>query len=140
MKEKTQNYLLFSYFQLISLWFYSNFKWEHLMDAELNSASNEYPHCILLTDPATLKARNVWKTWWWHHHHIFSGISYFWGSEVRQKYVVWVLIGCGIKFHIQQALPLIIWVKKQDDMSKIWTKNLVFFILPPKLITIILLF
>ena len=23
------------------------------------------------------------------------------GSRVYQKYVVWVLIGCGIKFHIQ---------------------------------------
>ena len=29
---------------------------------------------------------------------LFSGISYFWGSGVRQKYVVWVLVGCGIKF------------------------------------------
>ena len=25
-----------------------------------------------------------------------SGISCFWGSGVRQKYVEWVLIGCGI--------------------------------------------
>ena len=26
----------------------------------------------------------------------FSGISCFWGSGVRQKYVEWVLVGCGI--------------------------------------------
>ena len=80
------------------------------------------------------------KTWWWNHHHIFSGISCFWGSEVchhhifsgvyffwgsgvHQKYVVWVLVGCGIKFYIQQSLPLEIWVKTHGDMSKIRTKK-----------------
>ena len=51
------------------------------------------------------------KLGWWHHHHIVSGIYCFWGREVHQKYAVWVLVGCGIKFHIQQALPLRIWVK-----------------------------
>ena len=80
------------------------------------------------------------KMWWWHHHHIFLGIYYFWGSRVHQKNAVWVLVGCGIKFHIQRALLLRIWVKTQGDMLKIWTKKVVFFILPPKLITIILLF
>ena len=77
------------------------------------------------------------KMLWWHHHHIFSGISCFWGSGVRQKYAEWVLVGCGIKFH---GIPLEIWVKTQGDMSKILTQKVVFFILPPKLITIILLF
>ena len=67
------------------------------------------------------------KLWWWHHHHVFSGISCFWGNGVRQKYAVWVLVGCGIKFRIQQALPLKIWVKTQWDMSKIWTKKVAFF-------------
>ena len=57
----------------------------------------------------------------------FSGISCFWGSGVYQKYAVWVLVGCGIKFLIQWALPLKIWVKAQGDMSKIWTKKVVFF-------------
>ena len=80
------------------------------------------------------------KTWWWCHHHIFSGISCFWGSGVRRKYAVWVLVGCGIKFHIQWALPIEIWVKTKGDMSKIWTQKVVFFFLPPKLINIILLF
>ena len=51
------------------------------------------------------------KMWWWHHHHIFSGISCFWGSGVHQKYAVWVLVGCRIKFRIQRALPIEIWVK-----------------------------
>ena len=53
----------------------------------------------------------------------FSSISYFWGIWVCQKYVVWVLIGCGIKFHIQWALLLEIWVKTQRDMSKIRTNK-----------------
>ena len=70
----------------------------------------------------------------------FSGISCFWGSGVRQKYAVWVFVGCGIKFLIQRALPIEIWVKKQGDMLKIRTQKVVFFILPPKWITIILLF
>ena len=76
----------------------------------------------------------------WCHHHVFSGISCFWGSGVRQKYAVWVLVGCGIKFRIQRALLIEIWVKKQGDMSKIRTQKVVFFFLPPKLINIILLF
>ena len=80
------------------------------------------------------------KTWWWCHHHVFSGISCFWGSGVRQKYAVWVLVGCRIKFHIQRALPIEIWVNKWGDMSKIQTQKVVFFFLPPKLINIILLF
>ena len=79
------------------------------------------------------------KMWWWCHHHIFSGISCFWGIGVRQKYALWVLVGCKIKFFIQQAHPLGIWVKTQGDMSKIRTQNVVFFFLP-KLINIILLF
>ena len=75
------------------------------------------------------------KMWWWCHHHIFSGMSCFWGSGVHQKYAVWVLVGCRIKFRIQQALPIKIWVKTQGDMSKIQTKKVVFFMIPiPKII------
>ena len=92
----------------------------------INFASNEYPHCILLTDPTTSKTRNTWKMLWWHHHHVFSGISCFWGSGVHQKYVVWVLVGCGIKFHIQRALFFGNWVKTHGDMSKIQTKKYFF--------------
>ena len=66
--------------------------------------------------------------WWWCHHHIFSGISYFWGSGVHQNYIVCILAGCGIKFHIQRDLLLEIWVKTQGDMSKIQTKKVVFFL------------
>ena len=118
----------FSYFRHISLCFYSNFDRESSLDAEFDSASNDYPHRILLMDPATPKTRNIpKKMWWWHHHHVFLGISYFWGSGVLQKYAMWVLIGCGIKFRIQRSLLIEIWVKTELDMSKIRTKKVVFF-------------
>ena len=79
------------------------------------------------------------KMWWWCHHHVFPGISWVWGSGVHQKYAMWVHVGCEIKFFIQWALPLIIWVKIQGYMSKIRTQKVVFFFRPPKLINIILL-
>ena len=55
-----------------------------------DDASNEYPLDILLMDPATPKTRNTKK------YHVFLGIYCFWGSGVHQKYVKWVLVGCGI--------------------------------------------
>ena len=64
-----KNYFFCSYFRHISLCFYSNFDRESSLDVKLNSASNEYPLNILLTDPAAPKTRNTWKMWWWHHHH-----------------------------------------------------------------------
>ena len=57
----------------------------------------------------------------------FSRYFFFWGSGVRQKYAVWVLVGCRIKFYIQRALSIEIWVKTQGDMSKIRIKKIVFF-------------
>ena len=50
-----------SYFRHTSLCFYSNFGLKSSLDVELNSASNEYPLSILLTDPTTPKKRNTWK-------------------------------------------------------------------------------
>ena len=73
--------------------------------------------------PLPQKQQILEKMWWWCHHHIFSGISCFWGSGVHQKYAVWVLVGCRIKIHIQQALPLEISVKTQGYMSKIRKKS-----------------
>ena len=129
------------YFQHISLCFYSNFDQESSLDVEFYSASNKHPHCILLMDPATPKTRNTLKQCdddiiitFFHVFLIFGGIG------VHQKYAVWVLVGCRIKFCIQRALPLGIRVKTQGDMSKIRTQKVVFFFLPPKLINIILLF
>ena len=52
------------------------------------------------------------KTWWWCGYSLDA---------------VWVLVGCGIKFCIQRALTIEIWVKTQGDMSKIRTKNSFFY-------------
>ena len=56
----------------------------------------------------------------------FSGIYYFCYSEVCQRYAVWVLVVCRIKFCIQWALPIEIWVKTKEYVSQIRTKNVVF--------------
>ena len=58
---------------------------------------------------------------------MFFRYLFFWGSGVHQKYTLWVLVGCRIKFRIQWALLLRIWVKTQGDMSKIRTKKVVLF-------------
>ena len=113
-----KNYFFCSYFRHISLCFYSNFNRESSFVVEFDFESNEYPHCIHLIDPATPKTRNTWKMWWWHHHHIFLGTSFFGGSGVRQKYAVWVLVGCRIKLRIQRALHLEIWVKKHKEICQ----------------------
>ena len=67
------------------------------------------------------------KMWWWCHHHVFWSIYCFWGRGVYQTYAVWVLVGCRIKFRIQWALLIEIWVKTQWDMSKIRTQKSSFF-------------
>ena len=91
----------------------------------LHPASTHNPYFLWTSLPQ--KQEMPEKTWWWCHYHIFSCISYFWGSEVRQEYAVWVLVGCRIKFCIQRALLIEIWVKTQGDMSKIRTQKVVFY-------------
>ena len=63
------------------------------------------------------------KTWWWCHHHVFSGISCFWGSRVHQKYTVWVLVGCGIKFRIQRVPTLHTFDKPHYPENKKYLKK-----------------
>ena len=126
MEEEKKKLLFCLYFRHISPFLYSNFDQKSSLDAELNSASNEYPLDILLMNPATPKTRNTWKMWWWHHHHIFLGISCFWGIRVHQEYSKWVCVGCRIKFHIQQDFLIKIWVKTEGGMSKM-RKNSFFF-------------
>ena len=127
MEENNEkNYFFNSYFQLISMWFYSNFEWEHLLDGEFNSTSNEYPLGILLVHPTPWKTRNTWKMWCWCQHHVFSCIFCFSWSEVHQKYIKWVLVGCGIEFPIQWMLLIEIWVKSHGDKLKIRVEKVVF--------------
>ena len=106
-----ENYYFCSYFRHISLCFNSNFKQESSLDAKFNSTSNDYSHCILLIDLDTPKTKKYLKNMMMTSSSHFINISYFWGSGVRQKYAVWVLVGYEIKFRIQRALLLIIWVK-----------------------------
>ena len=80
-RRKQKKLLFCSYFQHIALCFYPNLDLESSLDVEFDSASNKYPHCILLTDLTTPKTRNTWKRLWWCYHHVFSGISSFWGSR-----------------------------------------------------------
>ena len=77
----------------ISLCFYLNFDRESSLDAELNSASNEYPSGYFWWTLIPEKQEIPEKMEWWHHHSIFSGISCFWGRGVCQKYSEWVLVG-----------------------------------------------
>ena len=72
-----KNYFLCSYFRHISLCFYSNSERKSSLDVEFDSASNDYPQCILLTDPTTPKKEIPEKMWWWHHHHIFQVFLFF---------------------------------------------------------------
>ena len=54
-----KNYFFCSYFQHISLCFYSNFDRESSLDAKLDFVSNEYPLGIILTGPSTPETRNT---------------------------------------------------------------------------------
>ena len=92
------------------------------MDAEFNFSSKEYPCCILLMDPTTWKMRIYEKTWLQSR---FSCISHFSCRRVHRKYETWVLLGWGIKFHIQRVLPLKIWVKILGDKFKIRVEKVV---------------
>ena len=58
-------------------------------------------------------------------NHVFSCISHFSCSRVHWKYATWVLLARGIKFCIQQVLPLKIWVKTLWDKLKIQVEKIV---------------
>ena len=72
-----------SYFRHISLCFYSNFDRESSLDAEFDSASNKYPHCTLLMEPATPKTRNTWKNVMMTTTSTYT--AYFWQNPLPQK-------------------------------------------------------
>ena len=103
------------------MWFYSNFDQEHSLDGEFKSASNEYPLGILLV-PRSLKNKKYMKK-----HDADIIITFFSWRGVHQKYVKWVLVGCGIEFSIQQVLLIEIWVKPDEDKFKIRVEKIVYF-------------
>ena len=61
MEEERKKLLFVFVFSTYLPVFYSNFDQESSLDVEFDSASNKYPHCIILTDPATPKIRNNFK-------------------------------------------------------------------------------
>ena len=107
--------------------FLLKFQAEELVGCRIYFCIQRVPTLHTFDGPLYHKNKKYLKKMMMMSSSCFSCISYFWGSRVHQKYVVWVLIGWGIKFHIQWALSPKIWVKTQGDMSKIWTKKVVFF-------------
>ena len=83
-----------SYFRHIFLCFYSNFDRESSLDTEFDFVSNEYPHCILLMDPTTLKTRNTWKnvmmTSSSHFFRFFLFLGYWGPSKVCSVGTYWM--------------------------------------------------
>ena len=84
------------------------------MDAKFNSSSKDFAYFR-------------WTLLHEKHdcNHVFSCISHFSCSRVHWKYATWVLIGWGIKFHIQRVHPLEIWVKILGDKFKIRVEKVV---------------
>ena len=99
------------------------------------SSENTHWMQILIPHP---RSTHVAYFWWtllhekWEIHEKtwlqsrFSCISHFSCSTVHRKYATWVLVGCEIKFCIQQVLPLEIWVKNLGDKLKIRVEKVVF--------------
>ena len=113
--------------------FYSNFDQEPSLDGEFNSTSNEYPIGILLVDPNPQKIGNTWKNVMMMSTSHFSCISCFSWSGVHQKFVKWVLVGCGIEFPIQWVLPIKLLVKPHGVKLKIQVEKLIYFLFSSKI-------
>ena len=79
----------------------------------------------LIPNPTSTHTAYFWQTPLPQKQEILEKM-WSWCRGVHQKYAVWVLVWCEIKFLIQWSLPLEIWVKTQGDMSKIWTQKVVF--------------
>ena len=140
MDEEKKKILFSLYFRHISLCFYSNFDQESLLDAELNFASNEYPLDILLKDPPTPKTRNTWKNVMMTSSSHFFRYYLFLGYQGSSKLFhvdtrwMWNLIPHPMSSPNQNLS------KNTRRYVENMNKKSSFFILPPKLITSILLF
>ena len=135
MEEERKKLLFVFVFSTYLPVFLLKFRSRELIGCGIWFCIQQVPTLHTFDGPHYPQKRNTWK-----NVMTFFRCFFFWGSGVRQKYAVWVLVGCRIKFRIQRALSIEIWVKTQGDMSKIRTQKVVFFFLHPKLINIILLF
>ena len=95
MEGKRKNYFLLSYFLNISLWVHPNFEFRDPLDAGLNSASNPYPHYILLRYVRNTQIKFSIKKRILILKYIFYWNFHFWVPWVRQKYALWIWVGCG---------------------------------------------
>ena len=123
-KEKTTFLFIFLTYLLV---FLLKFRSWDLVGCGIKLCIQQVPTLHTFDGPHYPKNKKYLKKMTMTSSSLFLGISCFWGSGVHRKYAVWVLVGCGIKFNIQWALPIEIWIKTQWDMSKIRTKKSSFF-------------
>ena len=123
-----ENYFFCSYFWHISLCFYSNFDRESSLDAEFDSASNEYPHYILLTDPAAPKTRNTWKN-------VMMNLSkntmrYVENTNKKSSFLLWQI--CQLNHYGSLILLKFYWFLNSNSQNLLLTRFLIRPILDPK--------
>ena len=133
MEEERKKLLFVFVFSTYLPVFLLKFRSRELVGCGIWFCIQRVPTLHTFDGPHYPKKRNTWKNMMMTSSSHFSGISFFGGSGVRQKYAVWVLIGCKIKFRIQRALSIEIRVKTQGDMSKIWTQKGSFFLSSSKI-------
>ena len=124
-EEKKKTTFLFVFLTYLPV-FLLQFQWRELVGCRIKFCIQRVPTQYTFDEPFTPKNNKFLKNVMMMSSSLFLGISYFWGRGVRKKYAKWVFIGFRIKFCIQWALPIEIWVKAQGDMSKIQTKKVVF--------------
>ena len=124
MEEEWKKLLLCSYFRHISLCFHSNYEREILLDVEFNSTSNEYPHCILLTDPTTPKIRNTWKNVMMKHREICwkykQKSSFFHSSSKINNYYFIIFLRrpiLDLKFSLMNWLWAQVWCESEINLE-----------------------
>ena len=130
MEEERKKLLFVFVFSTYLLCFYSNFDQESLLDAEFDSASNEYPHWILFMGPATPKKKKYLK----------KCDVYFFGYRGLSK--IYIVGTCWMRNQILHPTSSPDWnlSKKTGRYVENTNTKSSFFLFPPKLINIILLF
>ena len=105
MEEETKKLLFVFVFSTYLPVFLLKFRSGELVGCGIWFCIQRVPTLHTFDGPHYPKKRNTWKNVMMTSSSHFSGIYFFWGSGVCQKYAVWVLVGCRIKFCIQWSLP-----------------------------------
>ena len=122
MEEERKKLLFVFVFSTYLPIFLLKFRSGELVGCEIWFRIQRVPTLHTFDEPRYPKNKKYLKK---HDHDIiitfFPGISCFLGTKVHQKYSVWVLVGCGIKFCIWTTSP-------DRNLSKnTMTKKVVFF-------------